>query len=199
MPPENRVRRHNRRDLRQEAAAERRTRGCQPPTIRISQPDPRIAQLRRQDVTLFAQVPDDLVLLALELTENGCDEQVQWNHSAESTPPPRSGFEHYALVADRPSRVMTDAIGLLPERSGQQLTIAFSASVLVAGTNATSSVTGVRGRTRPPTCGSGSSLGAVTRLDVWPVATWPGYGLKVEHHVPTPGALRYCITLQDAK
>jgi hypothetical protein len=96
-----------------------------------------LRRLRRQDAILFTQVPDDLMRLALEPTENGCDEQVQWNHSAESTPPARSGFEHYALVADRPSRAMTDAIGLSLERSGQQLTIPSAHLWWLLGTNAT--------------------------------------------------------------
>jgi hypothetical protein len=66
VPSENRVRCDDRRDLRQHPTAQPLAEGGHPSPVVIRQPQTSMAPLRLQDAVLFAQVHDDLVLLALE-------------------------------------------------------------------------------------------------------------------------------------
>jgi hypothetical protein len=76
----------DRRDPRQHPTTQTRAEGRQTSPVIVSQPQALMAQLRFQDAVLFAQVLDDLVLFVLEPAEAGRDEELQRNHSAESTP-----------------------------------------------------------------------------------------------------------------
>jgi hypothetical protein len=86
VPPKNGVGCDDRRDPRQHPTTQTRGEGRQTSPVIVSQPQALMAQLRFQDAVLFAQVLDDLVLFVLEPAEAGRDEELQRNHSAESTP-----------------------------------------------------------------------------------------------------------------
>jgi hypothetical protein len=75
-----------RRDPRQHPTTQTRAEGRQTSPVIVSQPQALMVQLRFQDAVLFAQILDDLVLFVLEPAEAGRDEELQRNHSAESTP-----------------------------------------------------------------------------------------------------------------
>ena len=92
MPAENRVRRDDRRHFCQKASTETGAEDSQAPPFTVGEPHSLISQLRLQDAVLFAQVLDDFVLFALEPAEERRDEQLQRNHSAESTPIAPRGF-----------------------------------------------------------------------------------------------------------
>jgi hypothetical protein len=80
MPAENRIRRHNRRNLRQKPTTNTRAEDCQAPPFVVGQLHALTAQLCLQDAVLFAQVLDHLVLFAFEPAEERRDEQVHRNH-----------------------------------------------------------------------------------------------------------------------
>ncbi len=82
MPTENRIRRDERRNLRQTATTERRVDGSQAPPLLVGEPHAPAGQLCLQDAVLFAQVLDDPVLFALEPAEDKRDQQVQRNHAS---------------------------------------------------------------------------------------------------------------------
>ena len=69
VPPENGVRRDDRRDFREDPAAQALSDDSKMPTVFIIQPQPPPVQLRFQDSVLFAQEFDDIVLLPLEPAE----------------------------------------------------------------------------------------------------------------------------------
>jgi hypothetical protein len=81
VPTENRVGRDNRRHLHEQATTEPRAQDSQAPPLVIGEAHALVAQLRFQDAVFFAQVLDDLVLLAFEPTDESRDEQMQRNHA----------------------------------------------------------------------------------------------------------------------
>ena len=75
MPPENRVRRDDRRDLREDPAAEALTDDRETSTLVVIQPQPPAVQLRFQDAILFPEEFDDVALLPFEPAEQRRDNQ----------------------------------------------------------------------------------------------------------------------------
>jgi hypothetical protein len=81
VPAQNGVSRDDRGHLRQQPTTERRATSRQAPSVAIGEPQTLILQLRLQHAVLFAQVLDDLMLVALEPTDESGDEQLQWDHA----------------------------------------------------------------------------------------------------------------------
>ena len=81
MPSENRVRRDDRRDVREDPTAEALTDDGETPTFVVIQPQPPAVQLRLQNAVLFAQEFDDVALLPFEPAEQRRNDQVQRKHA----------------------------------------------------------------------------------------------------------------------
>ena len=92
MPPQNGVRRHDRRDLAQCRASQAVSthREATPLIIRESQPSP--AQLGTQDAILFHQVPDHVLLTSTEPAREGREEYLKRGN----------GSNHGGATAARP-------------------------------------------------------------------------------------------------
>jgi hypothetical protein len=99
MPAQNRVRRDNRRHLRQQPTPQSRAADGQAPPVVVGEPQTLVLQQRPEHAVLFAEVLDDVVLFALEPAEEGHDEELQRNHTAESMPNSAAQFfGHYGLL-----------------------------------------------------------------------------------------------------
>jgi hypothetical protein len=86
VPAQHRVWRDDRRHLHQEPATKTGAEDSQARPFAVGQPHSLMSQPSLQNTRLFAQVRNDVVLFALEPAEEGRDEQLQRNHSAESAP-----------------------------------------------------------------------------------------------------------------
>jgi hypothetical protein len=86
MPPQKRVRRHNRGHLAQGGAPETLSTRRPPAPLIIREPQPSAAQPGPQDSMLFHQIRDHLLLLPIEPAGEGGEEQRSDgnNHGGES-------------------------------------------------------------------------------------------------------------------
>jgi hypothetical protein len=80
VPPENRVRRDDRRDVGKDSPSEALTDARETPTFVVIQPQPAALQLHLQDTVLFLQKFDDIALIPLKPAKQRRDNQVQRKH-----------------------------------------------------------------------------------------------------------------------
>jgi hypothetical protein len=123
--------------------------GQAPPFV-VRQPHSLISQLRLQDAILCAQEQDNFALFVLEPAEKRRDEQLQRNHSAESTPTARRCFRtlralprfarsclhspSWGRAAPRLARHERDRVQAeepLPNSSAGQLSVQSGASAII--------------------------------------------------------------------
>jgi hypothetical protein len=81
VPPENRVRRDDRRDFRENPTAEAITDRGETPTFVVTQPHPPAVQLRLQYAVLCPEEIDDIALLPFKPAEQRRYDQVQRKHA----------------------------------------------------------------------------------------------------------------------
>jgi hypothetical protein len=81
VPPEDRVRRDDRRDVREDPSAETLTDEGEPPTFVVTQPYTPAMQLRLQYAVLFPKKLDEIVLFPFEPAEQRGDDQVRRQHA----------------------------------------------------------------------------------------------------------------------
>src|SRR5262245_34297864 len=82
VPSENRVRRHDRHDVRENPTAQAPTDPGETTTFIVTQPHPLAAQLPLQDAIFFSKKFDDVALLPFEPDEQRRDDQVERKHTA---------------------------------------------------------------------------------------------------------------------
>ncbi|MCA1562820.1 MAG: hypothetical protein LC804_21975 [Acidobacteria bacterium] len=80
MPPENRVRRHDRGHLSQPRAPKPLSADRQPASLFIRQSEPPAAQLSQERSILFDQVRDNLLLLVIQPAGQGHEEKPNGCH-----------------------------------------------------------------------------------------------------------------------
>jgi hypothetical protein len=80
VPPENRVRRDDRRDVGKDSPSEALTDDGETPTFIVIQPQPPALQLRLQYTVLFPQKFNDIALLLLKPAKQRGDNQLQRRH-----------------------------------------------------------------------------------------------------------------------
>jgi hypothetical protein len=97
VPPENRVRRHNRRHLCQDPTAETLPENGQPAAFDIGQPQSLPAQLGLQNPVLCSKIRDGLLLLLLHPANESRHDQMAATSVDEFTSTKRRrGFGYYA-------------------------------------------------------------------------------------------------------
>jgi len=82
VPPEDRIRRDQRRDLREHTTSQALTEDGETPTIAVTQLQPSTAQLSLENSVLLAQEFDHVPLLLFEPSEERRDKELQRNHGA---------------------------------------------------------------------------------------------------------------------
>ena len=85
VPPQNGIWRDDGRDVLQHAPSESVPKQRETTALIIVQPQPPATQLRLERPVLFAQERDDVMLLALEPSQQCHQQHLQRNHRAEST------------------------------------------------------------------------------------------------------------------
>jgi hypothetical protein len=82
VPPQNRLRRDNRRHLSEGPTSEPVAENSSPSPFVVGEPQSSALQLRPQYAVLLAEVLNQFPLLALEPCGNECDDELQRNHRA---------------------------------------------------------------------------------------------------------------------
>ena len=82
MPPEDRLRRDQRCDLREQSASQALTHDGETPTLAVTQLQPPTAQLSLENPVLLAQEFNHVPLLLFEPSEERRDKEMQRNHDA---------------------------------------------------------------------------------------------------------------------
>jgi hypothetical protein len=81
VPPQDRVRRHDRRHVREHPTAEAVTKAGKSPSFMVIQPQPTTAQLPFESPVLFSEERDHIALFSLKPAEQSRDDQVQRKHA----------------------------------------------------------------------------------------------------------------------
>ena len=98
MPPQNRLRRDNRRHLSEGPTSEPVAENSSPSPFVVGEPQSSALQLRPQYAVLLAEVLNQFPLLALEPCGNECDDELQRNHRASLRQSPPVRFSDTAGV-----------------------------------------------------------------------------------------------------
>jgi hypothetical protein len=115
VPAKNRVGCHNRGNVRQDPTTEAYAENSQASPFVVAESHALAAQLCRQDAVLFTQVlNDDVVLSALEPSNDGCDEQLYRNHAPSLRQRPGDVIGHYRVL----TVTMEFLVGTGPSRHG---------------------------------------------------------------------------------
>ena len=94
MPPEDGIRRDQRRDLREHSTSQALAEDGETPPFVVTQLQASTVQLSLENPVLLAQKCDYVPLLPFEPSEQRRDKEMQRNHGAQSTSlPRRSSFD----------------------------------------------------------------------------------------------------------
>ena len=111
VPPENRVRCDDRRDIRKHPPAEALTDHGETPTVVVTQPHPSATEVRLQDAILFPKAFDDVALLPLEPAEQRGDDEVRRKHTRRSRQSDADAvFGRYEHASTMPSGAVSAAV-----------------------------------------------------------------------------------------